>query len=277
MVTYATEIITPQKAEEYLQMNLENRPVSKDTVAIYADMMKRGKWHLNGESITFTPEGELLNGQHRLKACVLAGVPFTSTVTRGIPKEEFKTIDCGRTRKMSQLIGMQGTKHYVIVASTFNMAQALIKGVRISDRNAVKKGAGYTNIDKMELFEQDREGYIEAANAARQLSCGAKLLDVSLVGGCIYYLTKYCGYTMEYVSLFFEQLLSYSTSRFQAIDTLRIRLIKESNNNIGKTHRNVILALLIKTWNNYVTNKAVMCLRFTEEKEDYPEFIKIKN
>jgi hypothetical protein len=43
---------------------------------------------------------------------------------------------------------------------------------------------------------------------------------------------------------------------------------------IRKTPKNVHFALLIKTWNYYVTNENVKCLRFNPEKEEYPKFLK---
>ena len=272
---YSTERITPEKAKEYLSKNVNNRPLSRDTVNNYAELMKKGKWVLNAQTISFTADGYLIDGQHRLTACVQANIPFTTSVVRGVERSTFSSIDCGRNRRLGQLIGMQGVKHYNIVAGTFNFAQALISNGKIETHNAKRKGVGYTNVEKMELFEQDKEGYIKAANIACSLTGKSRLLEHSLVGGTIYFLERYCGYNLDFICKFFDGLLSISSSDNKAIEIFRQRLWNEKCG-VKKTARPILYALLIKTWNMYVTGKWTKCLKYTEEKEDYPEFIKIK-
>lgn len=91
--------ITPEEAisicEEY---NGFNRPVDWNIVHYYASQMKEGLWQINGEAIILSDQGELLDGQHRLYACVEAGVPFRTILVKGISKEAFKTINTGKKR-----------------------------------------------------------------------------------------------------------------------------------------------------------------------------------
>ena len=53
------EFITPKLAEKLLSKNCINRPVKKTTVDYYSDIIKRGQWELNGESIKISKEGIL--------------------------------------------------------------------------------------------------------------------------------------------------------------------------------------------------------------------------
>lgn len=69
--------ITPEMAQEMLEFNTCNRPLSKTTVAKYASMMRQGEWYLSHQAIAFT-EGEnrrliLVDGQHRLAAVIQSG------------------------------------------------------------------------------------------------------------------------------------------------------------------------------------------------------------
>ena len=101
-----TEIITPKQAEKYLEKNIENnRPILDRHVAVLARDMKAGNWVQNGETIKFNGTGVLLDGQHRLWACVEAKVPFTSAVARGVPSLE--DVDRGRSRTMSHILAMR--------------------------------------------------------------------------------------------------------------------------------------------------------------------------
>ena len=102
------ELITPEKAQEYLKFNIENyRSLSKDRVLSYAGDMKNGKWQLNGEAIKFDSEGVLIDGQHRLHAIVRAGVPVEMLVIRGVQKG-VNLYDIGSTRSLGQIAKARG-------------------------------------------------------------------------------------------------------------------------------------------------------------------------
>lgn len=48
-----------------------------------ARFMREGSWALNGQPLLFDTENRLIDGVRRLKACVLANVPFETCVVRG--------------------------------------------------------------------------------------------------------------------------------------------------------------------------------------------------
>lgn len=77
-------IITPEIAQDMLQLNTCNRPLSKNTVAKYANMMKLGEWHFSHQAIAFTEDNKgnmlLVDGQHRLAAVVQSDVPIKFSV-----------------------------------------------------------------------------------------------------------------------------------------------------------------------------------------------------
>jgi len=95
------EKITPDMAQEYLKFNTENyRSLSKDRVISYASDMKNGRWQFNGESIKFSENGQLIDGQHRLQAIIRAGVPVDMLVIRGV-KDDVDIYDIGAQRSQS--------------------------------------------------------------------------------------------------------------------------------------------------------------------------------
>lgn len=102
--------ITPEMAKRMLEKNPYNRNISKRTVETYAEAMRRNEWHSNGESICFDEDGNLINGQHRLAACVLANVPFCSTVVTGVLKQDSYIYDKGRNRTIRNTV-MIAQKH----------------------------------------------------------------------------------------------------------------------------------------------------------------------
>lgn len=111
--------ITPELAKEYLEANMEeNRNIQVATVQGYAMMMRLGKWNLTHQGIAFDESGKLIDGQHRLKAVILANVPVKMMVTRNVqrkPGEAF-TIDTGRRRTFGNIAQISGISDKVYSA-----------------------------------------------------------------------------------------------------------------------------------------------------------------
>lgn len=92
-------IITPGMAKKCLERNkIENRNLSRGRVNAMVSDLKNGKWVLTHQGIAFDDEGNLLDGQHRLAACVQSGVSFETLVTKGMTKEVCVAIDNTRPR-----------------------------------------------------------------------------------------------------------------------------------------------------------------------------------
>lgn len=102
------ELITPAWAIEKLENhNPRNRNMSEKTAQSYATDMRNGRWVLNHQGLAFDTNGDLLDGQHRLWAVVLADKPVEMMVSYDVPVMENKngvelsamdTIDRGRPR-----------------------------------------------------------------------------------------------------------------------------------------------------------------------------------
>jgi hypothetical protein len=102
------ELITPERAKEYLKLNNHNRPLSRPVVEKYAEQMRRGLWQFNGDPIRLTHDGIVVDGQHRLEAVVLAGVPLRAVVVRGVDISAFQTIDVGKKRGANDMLSIAG-------------------------------------------------------------------------------------------------------------------------------------------------------------------------
>ena len=87
--------VTPEMAKRWLAKGRKNKPINVKTVKIYEALMEAGKFNLiPGISdcmniLVFDESGRLLNGYHRLHACILAGVGFWAWVTR-VSKREWR-------------------------------------------------------------------------------------------------------------------------------------------------------------------------------------------
>lgn len=100
--------ITPSLAELMLDTNIRNRNVSDRHVSVLAQTLESRDMRLNGESIIFSSEGKLMDGQHRLLACVKSKTSFDSVVVFGISPKAFDTIDGGKPRSTADVLALSG-------------------------------------------------------------------------------------------------------------------------------------------------------------------------
>jgi hypothetical protein len=122
---FTFETFTPRRAQVILSsQNVNNRIVRWDRVKLYADAMKNGTWLPTGDTIRFDVEDRLIDGQHRLLACIEANVPFTSLVVRKLPVDAFKVIDSGLPRKTSDVVRATGINNAKTVSSSVAMLLA---------------------------------------------------------------------------------------------------------------------------------------------------------
>lgn len=100
--------VTPDLAEKWLGKNVKNRHISQRVVDKYAKAMAAGEWLLDGESIKFAVNGDLIDGQHRLKAVMESDRSISTFVVRGIPSVAQTVIDTGRARTAGDALGIAG-------------------------------------------------------------------------------------------------------------------------------------------------------------------------
>jgi hypothetical protein len=121
-------------ARAWLARNDSNRPLRYPFAAQLARDMEAGRWALNGETVKLAADGTLLDGQHRLTACVMAEVPFDTFVVSGLPREAQKTIDAGTKRKMADVLSLAGERNAVLLASASRWALIWDRGGRVRQR-----------------------------------------------------------------------------------------------------------------------------------------------
>lgn len=128
----AIEYIDPAYAKQALEQNVDtNRRVSRVTVDRYARMMRAGRWLPTGESVKFTADGRLLDGQHRMHAIIASQQTVALLVVRGVPPESFLVLDTGKPRTIADVLSMSGVKHAHVAATVGRAAYAYASGLAI--------------------------------------------------------------------------------------------------------------------------------------------------
>lgn len=119
----STEIatITPETAKQWLGQNAKNRKMAAGTVQKYARDMKSGKWQLTGDSIKFDADNQLLDGQHRLQACVQADTAFQTFVVYGLPSQAQDVMDIGKVRRADDVLKLKGLHNATATVSALRI------------------------------------------------------------------------------------------------------------------------------------------------------------
>lgn len=113
--------MTPQQAAKLLGSNPSNRNLRPRLVEAYARDMTNGLWQSNGDAIRLNGDGSLIDGQHRLSACVKSGVSFETILISGLPSDVRATIDGGAKRSHGDRLAMTGTSNANSVSASLRL------------------------------------------------------------------------------------------------------------------------------------------------------------
>lgn len=117
-IVISNRLFTPEDAKRMLERNIDgNRRVKDYVVAKYAKDMREGRWKddVSGQIIV-SDTGKLLDGQHRLIAVMLSGIPRAFDVKTGVPESAFAYIDNGSSRTVADFIGIPNANEAAAIA-----------------------------------------------------------------------------------------------------------------------------------------------------------------
>lgn len=114
-----SEKIAPERAEELLARalsvtlddgtQLHQRRIFEGEVAKFVKLIEAGQWIEDmPEGLSFTEDGSLINGRHRLTAQIRTGRTLGYRVHYNVPVKCFSAFDTGRTRTSADALTMAG-------------------------------------------------------------------------------------------------------------------------------------------------------------------------
>jgi len=252
------EKITPELAKKYLANNKINRGLNKNSVAKYATSMQEGRWKLNGEPIQFNCDGTLINGQHRLQACVRADTSFDTLVARGIPQDCFDTIDTGKVRSNGDVLYIKGEANATALGRVLTIvAHYASKSTKFASR--FDNDVIWRLLDK---FPSTRDSVGKFAGKKPPFN------DKFLIA--LHFLAN--KKHPDEASVFFDGVLTGANLNEESPALLLRQAMYEWIANKDRKRSQVFrFAVMIKAWNAFITEKPVKQLRFGEKmNEEFP-------
>ena len=124
--------ITPKMAQYLLDNhNPRNRRIRPTHVKSIAMSIAKGHWVYTGAPIIFDSSGNLIDGQHRLLACIEAGSDIEIAVAFGSPLESFDAIDINISpRNVADILRRDGIPDANAVAAVLNVLMNWESGLR---------------------------------------------------------------------------------------------------------------------------------------------------
>jgi hypothetical protein len=267
-ITTAVRRIAPELAAAMLANMTGNRTVRQGPVRRFARDMQAGRWLLNGEPIIVDDAGQVLDGQHRLHAVVMAGVAVDMLVVSGVPASAMPTIDTGSARTYRDVLTIRGgADHNPTVASTARLYWRHEKGM-IGTRGSRQEQASHQDLDDI----LRRHPQIEASvRYVRSLRVVSRRCVPSVQAFVHAWLTENAD--GEIADLFLRELDSGAgLDETNAVYRLRRRLVDGPS--AGRMHQDDVLGLTIKAYNAWLAGVPLQQLTLRAD-EKFPELGKL--
>lgn len=235
-ITQRLETITPDRARSMLEKNEHNRKVSPHLVRAYAEAMLSGRWRLNGETIKIGRNGEALDGQHRLLACVQSQIPLVTFVVYNLDPDTFDTIDIGKKRTGGDILGIEGYKNATALSAAVRWITVLESGKRAI--NTIRMAPDEIRL-RLAADPEIESSVTFGLRARKVLAPG--------IAGALHFLFR--RKDEEAARCFFIDLGSGALPSGDSVLALRERLISDRLKK-SKLDAEEIIALSIRAWNH---------------------------
>jgi hypothetical protein len=253
--------ITREIAAEWLTHNKVNRTMRLRHLERVKTALTLGLFRgLNGQTIVFSEDGDLLDGQHRLTGVVDTGIPITTLVVYGVQEQTRATIDTGAGRQLGDYLAMRGHANASNLAAALGFYKAWELGQAHNPHRVGSLFATYDEGIEYLLLHPGIEASVARSKRLPALLRPSHAAALDYAFGRLAPALGICWYeTMR-------------TGRFHGSDvflTLRERLIRDRTSNIPR-HVLEHFVYSIKAWNAARDGTTLKVFRWGEGEEIPP-------
>jgi hypothetical protein len=254
--------ISPEIAKKLLSItdSKVQRKFKRAHILSLSEDMKNGDFiNNNGDTIRQDCQGNIIDGQHRLAACIEANYTLKTIFVKGLQTDTIKTIDIGqKTRTFTDVLEINHRKNYKYanqITSAVKFIYRFNHSVYADGTESSGKGRMNTNqflkwIDKNpEIIDFIAETMLVVCN-------GDKLIPASIFCGLKWILDKY---NKTESDKFFQMLSDgIGIDKTSSIYLLRKRILSckfgknTKQNNMTKSE---LIFTIVKSWNYYLDGK----------------------
>jgi hypothetical protein len=253
-------IIEPTDAARLVASFRSTGKVDQKLVKAYAEDMSVGRWMLNGATIVLSKDSKVLDGRARLLACVQAQQPFKTLIIEGVDDGAFETIDAVRKRRLADVLTIRRFPHGRALAA----ALRLIWSHQNNSIAAPRSISPIVLLDLIEAHPEIRDSVLPSLRAAPLLPHGT--------GIALHYL-----FSLIDPKKSDEFFAKVGTALLAEGPAALLRKVLEELRAKGGTRKQLYLvAVSIKAWNAFVLGKPLKQLRYSPDREPFPEVVGLK-
>jgi len=264
-VKATVEYIAPEKARDLLGSNIEHqRKIAKVNLSRIESDLLNDRFKLNGEPIIIGKSGKLLDGQHRLCACVNTVTGFWSVVVRGVEDEYFHVINVGKGRSLADVLKIAGEINCNNLAAAISRIAEYLRDATRIGQNKLSNVSTSEAMNILAMMPNIRKSVADCCRMPND--------TIVSVGRLAWLHCLAHEESPEIAPAFFEKL--HSGEMLKTTDPIylfRARMIADKQSSAKLPTREVI-SLLIKTWNAYVLGDQVKQLKWNQS-EKFPTLI----
>lgn len=159
--------VTPDLARYYLSHNKVNRVLAKERVYRYANDIKAGKWKANPvEPLAFDISGNLIQGQHRLHAVIVANVPQDFYIVENQDPSIMDVLDTGKSRTAGDVLRIFEIENSNKISAGIKQRYRIEAGIYSNSGNV---NYILTNQDVLQKYNERPDFWQDIANRAQRL------------------------------------------------------------------------------------------------------------
>lgn len=260
------ETITPTTAATWLRANTRNRPINQNHVARLSSMMAAGRWRLTGEAIVFSASGVLMDGQHRLHACIASGATIQSMVVRGTDEDAVNFIDATRQpRQGKDALALAGYSD----GKGLSGAVRAVALHRVAEQRGTPPQSSKVFMDNDEIVQAaaQEQGLAEWARRVQGRPACTVLQPRARMAACFYLLEERGG---DLAHQFFRAIVDgVGLDRGDPRLTVRNAMIMEVTK-AAKHSPEWRIAVIVKAWNAWLRGQAMKICRWKAADEAWP-------
>lgn len=247
--------ITPERAQELLNMSTGNRKPRKRDLMLYKQLIESGTWINTGEPIIISvpcqdrPQGRLLDGHTRLTACVMAGKPFVTDITYNVPEEAFKAMNAD-ARTAAHHLQIMGFANVNVWSSVYHKLHAYTNRYNSSEskphpmvmKNEMAQWIAESPYASIDIAFRFKEGTILVSSLAQVAAI------IIAMGGC----------KQTVIDEFFDKLLTGTNlNEGSPIIALRNAALRSEFKILGKqtARQHQYIGIIINVFNYWLADK----------------------
>jgi hypothetical protein len=260
--------ITPEFARSVLSnashANRANRRLYTSSSDAYAKDISCGEWGVTGDTIKFSYDFRLLDGQHRLNAVDKAGVGIVTAVAFGVDEALFTDIDGGKPRSGSDLLKIAGCKRQFVTDGAIRWYMILTSS-KPWDRTKTFRPKQKCHFWES-LSPADKDMMARAASRGEDVQ-RARGHSQTMLAGLYFYLARASG-DEQSVAAMYDQW-AQATPQFKKIDRAVFSKF-EPNSNSGRglirtVYEPFFLQAVIRMFNRFSVKRALTTTEVTPD------------